>query len=729
MDLHSPEASTALLTDLGAGVETKQGNACLTESRSLAKHQLGAAKITKMLCSPENNNRGVLFWFSTGSGKLASAICGMESIWDTNMRILYASSVEGIAANPPETFHKTANRFIPRWQDKTIEEVQKDFAKRGVEYFSFAQLAHLLQLHRPRKAASAEQLQEWKNKLQNTLVIIDEVHALLSPFAGQKNECDAIVELLSGQPDERTAGLKVLILTATPGDTIDDVTRILNIVRDPGSPKLTLGQGTSEDKRRFAQRIRGLVSFFDYSADYSRYPRVDEKVHRAEMSLDQAEMVRLKGGPEPAEATLDDLQKKGHAEKFWQLARRYANTLFTWPKGEPMAEFSSKLAVLLQTIAAHPDSKHFVYSAFSERRGYGGHGARAIMRALIEHGGMTEHKGTPSLRPGNRVALLSSGQPVKKIVEAFNAKENSRGNVLRVLVATQGYNEGIDLKGVRHIHVFEPLISAEDVKQLVGRGARMCSHAALKYPEEWTLTVHRYMADTPDVSTELGQLERRTKELQDFVAAASDEQESLKGVRQMPAAQDRRVILRTAIKEAKTSLKAALSEKKQLDIVAQAPQVDSEVYSLAKKRGRDVEEILQVLRDNAIDCEIFKEFHTKGGIKVTCASYTEASSSVGTSKRASASANKAVGASAGKNTRKHSKPPSPSVPSGSRRTSEAQIVDPRSGNRAARDAGERQGARQDESDARPVQRVERKDQDSRAKLERRKASSFKAAVR
>jgi hypothetical protein len=42
----------------------------------------------------------------------------------------------------------------------------------------------------------------------------------------------------------------------------------------------------------------------DYSSDKSRFPKVDEVIHTATMSKEQAREISAKGGPEPGSAAL-----------------------------------------------------------------------------------------------------------------------------------------------------------------------------------------------------------------------------------------------------------------------------------------------------------------------------------------------------------------------------------------------------------------------------------------
>lgn len=588
-------------------------SSCGVEPRA-GRHQKTVAAIAAALCRPARN-RGVLVWHSVGSGKTGSSVAAMDAVWDVKRRrrplkIVYVSSVEGLASNPPETFHAFA-ALLPRFAGRGSEDIAAAFARRGVEFLSFAQLAHVLQLYRPRRADSAEHERAMRHHLADALVVVDEAHTLMTPLPGQAKECEALTAFLRTADDSRTAGMRVMLLTATPGDSVRDVMTLLDVARGPAAAPLSEAD-LADDPGKVSRRLRGIVSFFDYSADLTRFPRVRSSAHAARMSLDQALELGKKGA-----AIVDGGQDRAALRKMWLPARRYSNTLFQWPAGAPMATFSGKLAALLDVVRRHPGEKHLVYSAFCERRGYGGHGARAIVRALVEFEGYAE---ALSSDPGRRVALVARGQPVERIKRHFNAASNARGESLQVLVVTQGFNQALDLKGVRHIHVFEPLTSMEDEKQLVGRGSRMCSHAQLEYPHEWTVTVHRYRSTPPDVSTLVKESSDHLIAAKAHVSAIADEQAVLKGVRGSGAVTARRAFLKRAITRAKGDIKAEAASAKRLAAVDAVDDVDAQVYGVAKLRDDKVGVLLALMRDAAIDCEVYRTMHGRAGIEVRCGS-------------------------------------------------------------------------------------------------------------
>jgi len=58
----------------------------------------------------------------------------------------------------------------------------------------------------------------------------------------------------------------------------------------------------------------------------------------------------------------------------------------------------------------------------------------------------------------------------------FNSYENKNGELIKVFLMTSSGKEGINLMGVRQIHIMEPWWNNTLLKQVIGRGIRICSH-------------------------------------------------------------------------------------------------------------------------------------------------------------------------------------------------------------------------------------------------------------
>lgn len=66
------------------------------------------------------------------------------------------------------------------------------------------------------------------------------------------------------------------------------------------------------------------------------------------------------------------------------------------------------------------------------------------------------------------------------------------------MLASNKFNESIDLKDVSHMHFFEAFVDMASEKQALGRAVRYCSFANKnRTAGEWKVFVHRYMSDKP----------------------------------------------------------------------------------------------------------------------------------------------------------------------------------------------------------------------------------------
>ena len=99
-----------------------------------------------------------------------------------------------------------------------------------------------------------------------------------------------------------------------------------------------------------------------------------------------------------------------------------------------------------------------------------------------------------------KYAMYSGDIPTtirNKIIEIFNSKENMHGELIEIiLVSNQTGGLGLDLRGVRAIHIMEPYWNWALILQIIGRGARFNSHSG--YPAaEKNVQPYMYMSVFP----------------------------------------------------------------------------------------------------------------------------------------------------------------------------------------------------------------------------------------
>ncbi len=70
-----------------------------------------------------------------------------------------------------------------------------------------------------------------------------------------------------------------------------------------------------------------------------------------------------------------------------------------------------------------------------------------------------------------------------KVQKLFNDKENTNGDVIKVIFIT--VNEGVSFKRVSQLHVTAPWWNESKTEQIIGRGFRFCSHADLPIDRQY----------------------------------------------------------------------------------------------------------------------------------------------------------------------------------------------------------------------------------------------------
>ncbi len=617
--------------------------------------------ICKTIHKNNLDKRGMLIWHSTGSGKTCTATSIMDGFWGTKQKIIYCSSRDALTSNPPINFYKCAADLFPQFAGKTLDKIEKEF--KNVSFFSFAQLAN--------------RIVKGIINLNNCILIIDEVHNLFRPLSNQRKQHNYLEKLLLN--GSKYPKMKIFILTATLGDNPEEIFKLLNIVRNNKTPEIL--QKDLDNIDDFKLKIRGLVSYFDMSNDTSKFPIV---IHKdpiyINMSNKQFEQYITKY-KEVKDAAKDynKLSKNNMLNKYWAAARRYSNMLYNFEKGLTLREFSAKLEELLLNVANYPNQKQYIYSAFYENKGYGGHGILAVAKQL-------NSKGYTKLTPTEAIKIMSNptendkkpryilaistqlgtdkGADLDKLRALFNAPYNKNGEYVQLFLASQTYNEGIDLKAVRHIHIFEPLITWASDKQTIGRAARLCSHSDLN-KKDWNVTIHRYMSSFPTINMDNGginkdellmkidEIERKEEEFKEkikiYKKIITDIKKEITKNKKKPLESvmtkltgeldlnEKNIIEiknmmesnKSELKVLKTKLKKILKDedldgksknKKKLD-TTDIDNIDDFIYKNALSKMQNILSLYQAMREAAIDCQVLKEFHSSGNQDINCHKY------------------------------------------------------------------------------------------------------------
>ena len=465
--------------------------------------------------------------------------------------------------------------------------------------------------------------------LDHAVLVIDEVHNLFRPLPNQR-EKHALVEKHIVNPVMHP-DLKVVILTATPGDNVTDVMKLLNIIRDPTHPVIKPPNADSaEDVMRFKHEVRGLVSYFDMSYDKTKFPTVvDPGPVRYPMSTKQFAAYIEKYKEVKADVKdYDKLAKANKLRTYWQGARKYSNMLYSFDKNMALTEFSSKLPGLLEKVQAYPTEKQYCYSAFYTNQG-SGQGILEIARQMEKLGyeKLTVKEAREANKRGNVLApkkryilaiqseigeegSTSAGVNLHEMVSIYNSEANKSGELVHMFLASQGFNEGLDLKAVRHIHIFEPLVTMASDLQTIGRARRFCSHAHLDQ-KDWTVQIHRYFSEFPvDVNvTGTSSVQMEITDLKGIIGDLEDRIKATKDKDEKKALKDKL----SASKKLVTSLNKQVKSSKATDTTG-VLNIDEYVYNMAQSKMKELFVTYHCMKEAAVDCRLLSDFHSDGTI-------------------------------------------------------------------------------------------------------------------
>ena len=265
------------------------------------------------------------------------------------------------------------------------------------------------------------------------------------------------------------------------------------------------------------------------------------------------------------------------------------------------------------------------------------------------------------------------------MVKLYNAPFNKNGEYVHLILASQSFNEGLDLRGVRHIHIFEPLITWASDKQTIGRAARNCSHSDLRL-KEWTVNIHRYISNFPE---EIAQDEGKLQELKNLVKYKKDYLETLsenlkeentkvKTTKQkiVKIKKDKSIsqedlknlifnmneeiekyeanikVIKNVINITKDEIKLINKELKNFDDDDEdntdikgkgkkgkkgkkgvkldptgVENIDKFIYKQAIDKMKDILTLYQSMQESAVDCLVLNKFHRNGNNNIDCTKY------------------------------------------------------------------------------------------------------------
>jgi len=144
-----------------------------------------------------------------------------------------------------------------------------------------------------------------------------------------------------------------------------------------------------------------------------------------------------------------------------------------------IVKYSTKISMLLENIEKS-EGIVFVYSQYIQS------GIIPIMLALEENGYNNYSENildTKNKKNGYNYIAITADPDLSKNkvdeIEISRSYDNRNGSKIKIILGSKVATEGLDLKNIRSIHVFDPWYNLKRLEQIIGRGIRYCSHKDL----------------------------------------------------------------------------------------------------------------------------------------------------------------------------------------------------------------------------------------------------------
>lgn len=462
---------------------------------------------------------GILIWHKIGSGKSCSAIHIAEKFKNIKkIMVVVPASLKGNFRSELRSLCAGQNYLTDKERQALKKLHPSEYAYKEIIKKSDARIDKYYTIYSYNKFVG---LIKSKNlNLNNTLLIIDEVHNMISETG---TYYENLYDVIHSSPNN----MRLVIMSATPiFDKPAEISLTMNLLlRDKQMPtgqefyrtfintKFTPNGPIYSVKNMdlFKEYIRGYISYYRGAAPKS-FPRSEIHIVKCTMSDIQKNLYQKVIKLE-AKDDIDDFIGMDIPNNFFIGVRMISN--FTYPnkkigqKGydslverdfdiDRLQKYSPKFVRILRKIRRAPGTV-FVYSNFKE---YGG---IKIFARMLEHYGYKNYEYNGSGR--KRYAVFTGDQDLQykdEIKAVFNNKNNEDGSKIKIILGSSAIKEGISLLRVSQVHIIEPYWNISKLNQIIGRAIRFCSHKDVPY-ERQEVQVYIYLATHPDIKMTVDQ--------------------------------------------------------------------------------------------------------------------------------------------------------------------------------------------------------------------------------
>jgi len=356
-----------------------------------------------------------------------------------------------------------------------------------------------LKAYKPKSHFDVESYEKFVKNPQGVAgktVIFDEAHRLRTSGSKRSQAAQALssqakkVVLLTGTPIQNAPHEIAPLVNIAAGNRVlptsekDFNARYLkHIVDKPGFIRRMFGAKNKDEyhinnAEDFAHRVKPYIVHASRATN-KELPKVESHNVDVEMSGLQSQIYKtvekkLPGSIRKSIESSMPAEKRdiGRLNAFLSATRQISNTGDKFYR-EDGNSYSPKIEKIVDRVRKNP-GKSLIYSNYLES------GARPISDLLTKY----------KIPHGTYTGGLKDEER-KNLVSQYNKGK------LKALVVSSAGGEGLDLKGTRQVHVTEPHWNEAKIEQVIGRSARIGSHANL--PEnERKVDVFRYQSVLPE---------------------------------------------------------------------------------------------------------------------------------------------------------------------------------------------------------------------------------------
>ena len=379
------------------------------------------------------------------------------------------------------------------------------------------------------------------NPLDDSVIIIDEAHNISNMISNKikDNKDKPLYDMLMSCENS-----KVICLTGTPiVNQPFEIAILANIIRGPiaNSPniifkldhqdfaRLFIDRKTIKNKNLLQRRLNGLISYYKgadeivYAAQhiddvlipmsatqergYNKAYQMEKEVknmHDIEVSneiLNKIYRMKASNAVLPSyvynelQLTKQKLKKGGVAittkaipsTKFLldktitpEMERQIISILDNDNKPLSIDNDLYQISRKIHNIVKKTMESAGPVMIFSRFEGI--YGIKLITEALKQNG-FGDYDDDKSGKSKNKFIIWTGKHRNSASKEVFNSDKNKDGSLIKVFCMTTSGKEGINLKGIRQVHLLEPWWNDVVARQVIARGIRICSHSHISKSE------------------------------------------------------------------------------------------------------------------------------------------------------------------------------------------------------------------------------------------------------